>query len=91
MKTVLSKYKTFLKSNNKLIFKSYNDLHYWSVNEIADFWDSIVKFFKIDFDNPPTTIYKFNDDFINTLWFENSKISYSKNVFKNHKLKKLLQ
>jgi len=65
LKTVLSKYKTFLKSNNKLIFKSYNDLHYWSVNEIADFWDSIVKFFKIDFDNPPTTIYKFNDDFIN--------------------------
>ena len=87
MKTVLSKYKTFLKSNNKLSFKSYNDLHCWSVNEIADFWDSIVKFFKIDFDNPPTTIYKFNDDFIKTLWFDNSKISYSKNVFKNHKLK----
>jgi len=87
LKTVLSKYKTFLKSNNKLIFKSYNDLHYWSVNEIADFWDSIVKFFKIEFENPPTTIYKFNDDFIKTLWFENSKISYSKNVFKNHKLK----
>ncbi|MDC0554577.1 acetoacetate--CoA ligase [Flavobacteriaceae bacterium] len=87
MKTVLSKYKTFLKSNNKLSFKSYNDLHYWSVNEIADFWDSIVKFFKIEFENPPTTIYKFNDDFIKTLWFDNSKISYSKNVFKNHKLK----
>ena len=87
MKTVLSKYKTFLKSNNKLSFKSYNDLHCWSVNEIADFWDSIVKFFKIEFENPPTTIYKFNDDFIKTLWFENSKISYSKNVFKNHKLK----
>ena len=87
MKTVLSKYKTFLKSNNKLSFKSYNDLHCWSVNEIADFWDSIVKFFKIEFENPPTTIYKFNDDFIKTLWFDNSKISYSKNVFKNHKLK----
>jgi len=87
LKTVLSKYKTFLKSNNKLSFKSYNDLHCWSVNEIADFWDSIVKFFKIEFENPPTTIYKFNDDFIKTLWFENSKISYSKNVFKNHKLK----
>jgi len=42
LKTVLSKYKTFLKSNNKLSFKSYNDLHYWSVNEIADFWDSII-------------------------------------------------
>ena len=87
MKTVLSKYKSFLKSNNKLSFKSYDDLHYWSVNEIEDFWDSIVKFFKIEFDQSPTTIYKFNEDFISTLWFENAKISYSKNVFKNHTLK----
>ena len=85
MKTVLSKYKLFLKSNNKLNFESYKDLHNWSVNEIADFWDSIVKFFKIEFDNPPKTIYKFDKNFIKTLWFTDSKISYSKTVFKNDK------
>ena len=87
MKSILSKYKEFLKSNNKLNFKSYNDLHNWSINEISDFWESIVKFFKIEFDKPPTTIYKFNKNFIKTLWFVNSKISYSKNIFRNHKLK----
>ena len=85
MKTVLSKYKLFLKSNNKLNFESYKDLHNWSVNEIADFWDSIVKFFKIEFDNPPKTIYKFDKNFIKTFWFTDSKISYSKTVFKNDK------
>ncbi|MBT6169955.1 MAG: acetoacetate--CoA ligase [Flavobacteriaceae bacterium] len=87
MKSILSKYKEFLKSNNKLNFKSYNDLHNWSINEISDFWGSIVKFFKIEFDKPPTTNYKFNKNFIKTLWFVNSKISYSKNIFRNHKLK----
>ena len=87
MKTILSKYKEFLKSNYKLSFKSYNDLHSWSINSISDFWESIVKFFDIEFDQSSTTVYKFNDDFTKTLWFENSKISYSKNVFKNHKLK----
>ena len=87
MKTILSKYKEFLKSNNKLNFKSYNDLHNWSINEISDFWESIVKFFKIEFDKPPSLIYKFNNNFIKTLWFVNSKISYSKNIFKNHRLK----
>jgi acetoacetyl-CoA synthetase len=87
LKSILSKYKEFLKSNNKLNFKSYNDLHNWSINEISDFWGSIVKFFKIEFDKPPTTIYKFNKNFIKTLWFVNSKISYSKNIFRNHKLK----
>jgi acetoacetyl-CoA synthetase len=85
LKTVLSKYKLFLKSNNKLNFESYKDLHNWSVNEIAVFWDSIVKFFKIEFDNPPKTIYKFDKNFIKTLWFTDSKISYSKTVFKNDK------
>ena len=87
MKTILSKYKEFLKYNNKLIFSSYGELHKWSINEIEDFWLSIVEFFKIEFDKPPTFIYRFDKNFIKTLWFTDSKISYSRNVFKNDNLK----
>ena len=87
MKTILSKYKEFLKSNNKLIFSSYDELHKWSINEIKDFWLSIVEFFKIEFDKPPTSIYRFDKNFIETLWFTDSKISYSRNVFNNDNLK----
>ncbi len=87
MKTILSKYKKFLKSNNKLIFSSYDELHKWSINEIEDFWLSIVEFFKIKFDKPPTSIYRFDKNFIETLWFTDSKISYSRNVFNNDNLK----
>ena len=87
MKTILSKYKEFLKSNNKLIFSSYDELHKWSINEIEDFWLSIVEFFKIEFDKPPTSIYRFDKNFIETLWFTDSKISYSRNVFNNECLK----
>ncbi len=87
MKTILSKYKEFLKSNNKLIFSSYDELHKWSINEIEDFWLSIVEFFKIEFDKQPTSIYRFDKNFIETLWFTDSKISYSRNVFNNDYLK----
>ncbi len=87
MKTILSKYKEFLKSNNKLIFSSYDELHRWSINEIEDFWLSIIEFFKIEFDKPPTSIYRFDKNFIETLWFTDSKISYSRNVFNNDNLK----
>ena len=87
MKTILSKYKEFLKSNNKLIFSSYDELHKWSINEIEDFWLSIVEFFKIEFDKPPTSIYRFDKNLIETLWFTDSKISYSRNVFNNDNLK----
>ena len=87
MKTILSKYKEFLKSNNKIIFSSYDELHKWSITEIEDFWLSIVKFFKIEFDKQPSSVYRFDKNFIETLWFTDSKISYSRNVFKNDNLK----
>ena len=87
MKTILSKYKEFLKSNNKIIFSSYDELHKWSITEIEDFWLSIVEFFKIEFDKPPSSVYRFDKNFIETLWFTDSKISYSRNVFKNDNLK----
>ena len=86
MKTILYTYKEYLKSNNKLHFNSYKNLHNWSINEISDFWKSIVDFFDIEFDKPPTSIYKFNKDFFKSQWFNDSKISYSKNVFKNENL-----
>ena len=86
MKTILYTYKEYLKSNNKLHFNSYKDLHNWSINEISDFWKSIVDFFDIEFDKPPTSIYKFNKDLFKSQWFNDSKISYSKNVFKNENL-----
>ena len=86
MKTILYTYKEYLKSNNKLHFNSYENLHNWSINEISDFWKSIVDFFDIEFDKPPTSIYKFNKDFFKSQWFNDSKISYSKNVFKNENL-----
>ena len=87
MKSILSSYEEFLDSKNKLKFESYDDLHDWSVNETSSFWKSIVSFFKIEFDKSSKEVYKFNEDFIKTQWFYGSKISYSKNVFKNDNLK----
>ena len=86
MKTILYSYKEYLKSKSKLNFKSYKDLHNWSINEMSDFWKSIVDFFDIEFDKPPKFIYKFNKDFIKSQWFVGSKISYSKNIFKNENI-----
>ena len=83
MKTILNKYNQYLKSKNKLNFETYNDLYNWSINEISDFWKSIVDFFQIEFDITPKSIYKFNKDFTKTQWFNGAKISYSKNIFKN--------
>ena len=83
MESTLSKYRKYLATTNKISFKSYSDLHNWSINNLSDFWESIVKFFKIKFDKNPTLIYEFDKNFIDSKWFLNSKISYSNNIFKN--------
>jgi len=74
----------FVNINYGLNHKSYESLHNWSIENISNFWDSIVKFFNIEFDHKSKTIYDFNKDFINAKWFTGSKISYSNNIFKNY-------
>jgi len=85
LKTILNRYIDHLKLKHNLVFDSYQELHKWSINEMSDFWVSIVNFFEVGFEKPPEIIYKFNKNFINSSWFTNSKISYSKNIFKNDK------
>lgn len=86
MNTVLTKYLNYLKSKYNLDFDSYKELHNWSINEMSNFWESIVSFFNINFDVSSNSIYKFNKNFINSSWFVDSQLSYSKNIFKNDKL-----
>ena len=84
MKTILSQFIDFININYELKLKSYEGLHKWSIEKMPDFWDSIVKFFDIEFDYKSKKIYDLNNDFINTKWFTGSKISYANNVFKNY-------
>lgn len=83
MKSILSKFNDYVnKCYNQNLVK-YDDLHLWSISNLSCFWKSIVDFFKIEFDSKPKSIFQNNKDFLNVNWFQGSKISYSKNVFRN--------
>ena len=83
MKSILSNYTEHLKISKNLSFKNYDSLHKWSIDNISDFWESIVTFFNIEFHKKPKLTYRFNKNFIDTEWFLDSEISYCKNVFRN--------
>ncbi len=78
----LSKYISFINENYNKNFKNYDDLYNWSINDISNFWDSISVFSKIKFSSLPDTIYKKNDSFIKTKWFEGAKLNFSENLLK---------
>ena len=52
MKTILTRYTDHLKLKHNLVFDSYQELHKWSINEMSDFWLSIVNFFEVGFEKP---------------------------------------
>ena len=87
MQTVLSQFIAYLESKD-LSFKDYQSLHYWSINEIGTFWESIATFFRISFSKKYSFSYKPGKDFNKAIWFSGAKISYAHHVFRqsNHDL-----
>ena len=59
-------------------FKSYFELHKWSIEKKDEFWKEIWKFTKIVGDLRGK-IYSPNKDFIKTKFFEESKLNYAEN------------
>ena len=83
MKSILSNFNDYVNKRYNQNLVKYDDLHLWSISNLSYFWKSIVDFFKIEFDSKPKSIFQNNKDFLNVSWFPGSKISYSKNVFRN--------
>ena len=75
-KNNINKFVNSLKNNNE--FKSYDDLHKWSIENKKDFWLEVWKFTKIIGDIKGT-IYSPHDNFIECKYFEESKINYTEN------------
>ena len=76
----------FIKSlkRRSLINKyQYEDIHNWSVNNKDKFWNEIWKFTNI-VGKIKKPIIKNSKDFINSIFFEKSKLNYSKNLLKRN-------
>ena len=52
----LFKFELFLKSDFKKTFKDYSEMHHWSIVKNDEFWLSISKFFKIEFEKSYTNV-----------------------------------
>lgn len=85
LNSTLWKYKEFIENHYHIYFENYNDLHRWSIDNNAFFWESIVHFFEIDFSGTYETVIKENfetHDFIGTTWFDGINLSYAEHIFK---------
>jgi len=77
----LTHYLQWLKHHKNLFFESYHPLWKWSVDNTADFWESIWQYFDILHDGKCGHVLS-SDPMPHTQWFEGTKISYAEHIFR---------
>lgn len=77
----LTNYHHWLQKHRDLSFEDYASLWKWSVENPADFWESLADYFEVDFHVPPTEIMS-NDPMPHTQWFKGSQLNYAEHIFK---------
>lgn len=84
-KSGLFNYQQFLESEKGRIFSSYHDLHQWSIDNLDEFWTSLLSYFDISYSgtySQGVTLNSKSTDFIDTQWFEGIELSYAEHIFK---------
>ena len=76
-------YTAFLQQAYGLTFQTYASLHDWSIQNQGEFWESIARFFKIDFDTPYQKVFVPGTHFWETQWFTEATLNYAHHIFKN--------
>jgi len=78
----LSSYTTFLAEQYGVMASDYTALHRWSIAHQGMFWESIARFFSVDFDVPCKQVFVPGNTFWQTKWFDGAYLSYAHHVFR---------
>ncbi|RFS14691.1 acetoacetate--CoA ligase [Emticicia sp. C21] len=80
----LKKYESWLEIQKNLTFKDYQALWQWSVDNVAEFWESVYQFFQIQSSTPyQSVISHTSNEMIGTKWFEGATLSYAEHIFRH--------
>ena len=63
-------------------FDSYNDLYQWSIDDTAEFWQSLCDFCEVRFDKPADTVLVQPGDMTTAKWFSGSELSFPEHVLR---------
>lgn len=77
-------YMQWLAEHRSLHFTSYEQLWQWSVEEVADFWESIWTFFEVKSYTPYSSVMT-DEPMPNTRWFSGATLNYAEHLFRHSK------
>ena len=75
-------FKEFINDRHGLNLENYHDLHYWSVNQIPEFWDSAWSFFNILHSHPYTQVVDDVSKMPGAIWFDGTRLNFAENLLR---------
>ena len=75
-------YQDWLAQQHGLRFGSYEDLHRWSVDQLADFWRSIWDYYQLESPTPITQVLS-DDAMPNAQWFSGAQVSLPRQLLRH--------
>ncbi len=63
-------------------FTSYNELHNWSINNLADFWALVWEFCQIKASKPYDTVITPAQRMMDTKWFQGAHLNFAENLLR---------
>lgn len=78
----LTKYAEWLQQSKALSFENFHSLWQWSVDNPADFWESIWHYFEVKSYSPFKEVMS-KDAMPHTKWFDGATLNYAEHIMRN--------
>ncbi|MEG1200612.1 MAG: acetoacetate--CoA ligase [Comamonas sp.] len=75
-------YQDWLHTQHGLQFANYEDMHRWSVDQLADFWHSIWQYYGMESPTPITQILS-EDPMPHARWFDGAQVSLPRQLLRH--------
>jgi acetoacetyl-CoA synthetase len=70
----------FAEKKQDLRFKDYQQLHNWSVNKPAEFWQTLIDYFGLTFDTPAKEILNHYEHMMDARWFDGASFNFAEKL-----------
>jgi acetoacetyl-CoA synthetase len=80
--TQMTKFRLFVNQNLGVKLTNYADLHQWSIDEIADFWQQLWQFTSVIHSSEPSSIIDSGKHMSEARWFNGAKLNFAENLLK---------
>ncbi|WP_347900889.1 acetoacetate--CoA ligase [Pseudomonas purpurea] len=81
-KTRMEAFRRFINQRHQLAIADYPALHQWSIDQREDFWQAIVDFFDVRFEQPPETVLREGSHMPSAEWFPGATLNFAEHLLR---------